>query len=72
MKAMKSFFFTFLLSGAFFLSKGQSSVDTFFSDITAFNDSSLLTHCAVFIDSNNNTTPSQTLNKTGHPYQILK
>ena len=67
MKAVKSFFFTFLLSGAFFSSQAQAPAGSLFTDIANINDSVFFENCLVFVDSNNNSRPFEALQKDWKP-----
>jgi signal transduction histidine kinase len=67
MKALKTLLLSFLLSGISFSLQAQPTADSLFTDITTINDSLLFENCLVFIDSNNNTTAFETLQKNWKP-----
>ena len=67
MKALKTLLLSFLLSGIFFSLQAQKNAGSLFTDITSINDSILFENCLVFIDSNNNTGPLETLQKNWKP-----
>lgn len=58
-----------------FYGTAQTSGQDNYTDITQFKDSTLLTDCLTFLDSNNTKTPDQVLNETWRPlsdYHIKK
>ncbi len=63
MKALKTLLILLLVSQANFSVKAQQAVDIVYTDVAAFTDSLLLSNCLIFIDSNHNTSPVQTLQK---------
>jgi signal transduction histidine kinase len=72
MKALKTFLFTLLLSGFFFPLQAQVIPDSLFTDITAIKDSAPAVKCFVFVDSNNNTIPTDVFQKNWSLLSNLK
>ena len=69
---MKHFRHFILLAVAFCISLIAASQDTASTDVASFKDSILLNECLVFVDSNNNVSPTEVLQKEWHPISYYK